>query len=150
MFLGFGERLALRRSIVQGINSGQLPSSASIVLSNPEAFYNLERTVADRAQASSHPILAWIAANLPTIIQDVLALLPLFGVNVPHITIPPLPTPTTPAPGHASDPTMPAGMALPVWAAPLVEQLVAQALQKLLPILEAKIEDWVNSHAKAA
>lgn len=149
MFMGFAERLALRRAVVKGINSGQLPASASVVLSNSDAFYELERTVANRAQAVSHPILAWIAANLPTIIQDILALLPLFGVNVPPIVIPSFTT-TTSAPGNQNNPTMPAGMALPVWVAPLIEQLVAQALQQILPVLEAKVQEWVNNHAKAA
>ena len=150
MYMGFAERLALRRRIAKGIADGDLPSQASVVLYNPDAFSEIERQTVSKAAGASHPILAWIAANWQTILQDVLAILPLFGVNVPPIHFPTPGTTTTAAPHASGDPTQPTAMTLPVWAAPLVEQLVAQALKEILPVVEAKIEDWVNAHSKAA
>lgn len=127
-FLGFRERIALRRAVISGINNGQLPQSASLVLYSGDAFAELERQVFGQAQvdaataaatggtsAPAHPILAWIVSHAPQILQFVLMILPLFGVNVPPISIPGLPTPGgTPSPtpsmtgGSGADPTAPA------------------------------------------
>lgn len=160
-FLGFRERLALRRQVAAAIDSGQLSSDAAVVLYNSDAFDALQEQIANvhAASGGSHPILAWIVANLPAIINLVLKLLPLFGVNVPPITIPPLgsPTTTTAAPaGSVINPTQPgaAGMPTdfmipPTWI-PVIEQVVAQAVNALLPMIEAKVEGWVKQHAKAA
>lgn len=108
-FLAFRERMELRRIVSQGIRSGQLPADAAIVLTNSDAFAALQDKIGSRyaafsASGGSHPILAWLAANWQTILQDVLALLPLFGISVPPITLPPTTPPggTPTAPGSAA------------------------------------------------
>lgn len=151
MYMGFAERLALRRRIAKGIADGDLPSQASVVLYNPDAFSEIERQTVSKAAGASHPILAWIAANWQIILQDVLAILPLFGVNVPPIHFP-TPGTTTPAPKTSGDPTQPMAMMmeLPSWVEPLVEQIVAQAVQQVLPMVETKIKEWADAHVGKA
>jgi len=41
-FLGFRERIQLRRAVAAGINNGKLPQSAALVLSDRDAFAELE------------------------------------------------------------------------------------------------------------
>lgn len=183
-YLGFRERIELRRAVAAGVNKGKLPQSAAFVLSNRDAFAELERHVYEQVQTDvaagwspnaadsspAHPILAWIVSHAPQILAFVLAILPLFGVNVPPINIPAPPAPggsagdpTTPIPhSSASNPTQPgcrgraaAGpcAAVPPAAAllaPLVEQIAAQVVAALLPQIEAKIEGWVKSHLPTA
>jgi len=184
-FLGFRERIELRSTILAGIENGRLPQSAVIVLHREDAFSELEKRVFDQAHADlatgvsagspAHPVLTWIVSHAPQIMAFVLALLPLFGVNVPPIAIPGLP-PVTPktdldpadAPGEPilpwsdKNPTQPtfsshggtsaSAFSLPETAAtlaPFLAQFAAEVAASLLPQVEAKLEAWLKSRLPA-
>lgn len=94
--IGFLARTMLRTQVRRAIRSGKLPADASIVLDDDDAFETLCESVGDRSERvgaiGDGKILNWITANLPWILQVVMAILQAFNVPVPDL--PPFPTPT--------------------------------------------------------
>lgn len=171
----FDGQVVLRFHILRAIRQGALPAEARQVMTNPDAWQALTDGVTQQAAldassgTSTHPILAWIAANLPAILTLVMELLPLFGVPVPPITIPPFtppggtpaPAPTTPGRTTGDMPTAFALPTIPPAVLAIAEQFAAQAMSALLPAfqaqvtaieakLEAKLQAWIDSHTQAA
>lgn len=102
--IGFLAKAQIRSHVRRALRSGTLPPSAALVLDDDDAFETLCESVSDRAERvgaiGDGKILNWITANLPWILQVIMAILKAFDVPVPDL--PPFPSPT-PAPVSAGE-----------------------------------------------